>query len=110
MIGTLYCEKGNFEFGISRVCKSLEPSDKNLCPDTWFYSKRCFLALASKMSKLMYIIKDDTFRDIMSFLDDVERNGKHIIAGCNNGSSQTEPNTMASEARQLKYIFIKLCT
>ena len=23
VIGTLYCKKGNFEFGISRICKSL---------------------------------------------------------------------------------------
>ena len=25
VIGTLYCTKGNFEFGISRIIKSLEP-------------------------------------------------------------------------------------
>lgn len=25
VIGTLYCAKGNYEFGISRVIKSLEP-------------------------------------------------------------------------------------
>ena len=46
VIGTLYCAKGNFEFGISRIIKSLEPYDKKLGPDTWYYSKRCFLALA----------------------------------------------------------------
>ena len=27
VIGTLYCEKGNFDFGISRICKSLQPYD-----------------------------------------------------------------------------------
>eukprot|EP00002_Diphylleia_rotans_P030417 TRINITY_DN624_c0_g1_i1.p1 TRINITY_DN624_c0_g1~~TRINITY_DN624_c0_g1_i1.p1 ORF type:complete len:588 (+),score=134.86 TRINITY_DN624_c0_g1_i1:261-2024(+) len=35
VIGTLYCAKGNFEFGISRVIKSLEPFDKKLGTDTW---------------------------------------------------------------------------
>ncbi|KAL3288507.1 hypothetical protein HHI36_002948 [Cryptolaemus montrouzieri] len=30
VIGTLYCSKGNYEFGISRVMKSLEPYNKNL--------------------------------------------------------------------------------
>lgn len=35
VIGTLYCTKGNFEFGISRIIKSLEPYDKKLGPDTW---------------------------------------------------------------------------
>lgn len=35
VIGTLYCAKGNFEFGISRVIKSLEPYNKKLSTDTW---------------------------------------------------------------------------
>lgn len=40
VIGTLYCAKGNFEFGISRIIKSLEPYNKKLETDTWFYAKR----------------------------------------------------------------------
>ena len=117
VIGTLYCEKGNFEFGISRITKSLEPFDKNLCPDTWFYTKRCILALASKLSKLMCMINDDTFQEIMYFLDDVESNGRHIVADRTEnlddpsyGLLPTEPATIASEARQMKHIFVKLCT
>jgi len=39
VIGTLYCAKGNFEFGISRIIKSLDPYDKKLHTDTWFYAK-----------------------------------------------------------------------
>lgn len=35
VIGTLYCSKGNFEFGISRVIRSLEPYNKKLEADTW---------------------------------------------------------------------------
>ena len=35
VIGTLYCAKGNFEFGISRIIKSLDPYDKKLHTDTW---------------------------------------------------------------------------
>jgi tetratricopeptide repeat protein 30 len=30
VIGTLYCSKGNFEFGISRIMKSLEPFNKKV--------------------------------------------------------------------------------
>ncbi len=30
VIGTLYCAKGNYEFGISRVIKSLEPYNKKV--------------------------------------------------------------------------------
>jgi tetratricopeptide repeat protein 30 len=57
VIGTLYCAKGNFEFGISRIIKSLDPYDKKLHTDTWYYAKRCFLALAENMSKHMLILK-----------------------------------------------------
>lgn len=49
VIGTLYCAKGNFQFGISRVIKSLEPYDKRLGWETWSYTKRCFLALIEGM-------------------------------------------------------------
>ena len=30
VIGTLYCSKGNYEFGISRIMKSLEPFSKKV--------------------------------------------------------------------------------
>ena len=39
VIGTLYCSKGNFDFGINRVIKALEPFQKKLGTDTWFYVK-----------------------------------------------------------------------
>merc|ERR1711967_110483 len=69
VIGTLYCAKGNFEFGISRVIKSLEPYDKKLGTDTWYYAKRCFLALAETLAKHMVVIKDSTVHEIITFLD-----------------------------------------
>jgi tetratricopeptide repeat protein 30 len=37
VIGTLYCAKGNFQFGVSRIIKSLEPFQKKLGFQTWFY-------------------------------------------------------------------------
>ena len=30
VIGTLYCVKGNYEFGIGRVVRSLEPFEKKV--------------------------------------------------------------------------------
>ena len=30
VIGTLYCAKNNYEFGISRIIKSLEPYEKKI--------------------------------------------------------------------------------
>jgi tetratricopeptide repeat protein 30 len=30
VIGTLYCSKGNYEFGITRIVKSLDPVNKKV--------------------------------------------------------------------------------
>lgn len=49
--GTLYCAKTHFEFGVSRVIKSFHPIEKKLNTDTWFYAKRCFLAVIEHLSK-----------------------------------------------------------
>ncbi|CAM9439615.1 unnamed protein product [Laminaria digitata] len=78
VIGTLYCAKGNFEFGISRIIKSLEPYEKKLGTDTWFYAKRCFLALAEQMSKHMLMLKDASLYEIIGFLDSADQHGHSI--------------------------------
>lgn len=49
--------QSNYEFGISRIVKSLEPYNKKLETDTWFYAKRCFLALIEGLAKHMIILK-----------------------------------------------------
>lgn len=59
VIGTLYCVKGNYEFGIARIIKSMEPESKKLETDTWFYAKRCFLALFEGVAKHMITLKVD---------------------------------------------------
>lgn len=106
-VGTLYCERGNYDFGTGRICKSLEPFDKNLSSDTWFYTKRCFLSLASKIAKLMFLMTDTMFHDIIDFLDDVVAEGTNIVLD-DNISRTDAPTTIASEAMQLKQLFITL--
>merc|ERR1712054_120107 len=78
VIGTLYCAKGNFEFGISRVIKSLEPYNKKLSTDTWYYAKRCFLALIDTLAKHMMMLRDAFFHEIVSFMEQAEAHGKDI--------------------------------
>merc|ERR1719440_2243127 len=78
VIGTLYCAKGNYNFGVSRIVKSLEPYQKKLGTDTWFYAKRCLLALAETLAKHMIMLKDDTFHEIISFLDGMDAHGKNV--------------------------------
>lgn len=117
VIGTLYCAKGNFEFGISRIIKSLEPYEKKLHTDTWFYAKRCFLALAENLSKHLLVLKDSAVEEILEFLDKAETAGKNIpsligpqvdLGDQAGGEGSSEHRTVAYEARQLKNLFLKL--
>ncbi|KAJ9447290.1 Tetratricopeptide repeat protein 30-like protein [Diplonema papillatum] len=111
VIGTLYCAKGNFEFGISRIIKSLEPYNKKIMTDTWYYAKRCFLALATTLAKHMIMLKDSTFQDILSFFDNADMHGKAIPAFISPDPSRqdTSPrNTVRYEARLLKKLYLKL--
>ena len=117
VIGTLYCAKGNYEFGISRIMKSLDPYDKKLHTDTWYYAKRCFLALAEMMSKNMLIIKDSAMTEILEFLDKAEAAGHSVMTSIGpqvdfgNGDSAIDASThnVSFEARQLKALFLCLC-
>ncbi|VVC98628.1 unnamed protein product [Leptidea sinapis] len=77
VIGTLYCAKGNYEFGISRVIKSLEPFNKRLGTDTWFYAKRCFLSFLENLAKHLIVVKDNTIKECLQFLEGCEIYGRH---------------------------------
>lgn len=69
---TLYCAKGNYDFGISRVIKSLEPYAKKLGTDTWFYAKRCFLSLLENLAKQVFVIRDAVLYDCLQFFSQCE--------------------------------------
>ena len=68
----MYCVRGNYEFGIKRVMDSLIPYDKKLGSDTWYYTKRCFLALIENLAKHLLLLKDSVMRDCIHFLEDCE--------------------------------------
>ena len=67
--GTLYRAKGNFEFGVTRIIKSLEPYDREIGVGTWYYAKRCFLAQGETLGKNMILLKDDAFDELICFGD-----------------------------------------
>lgn len=108
VIGTLYCSKNNFEFGIQRIIKGFEPLNKKLCTDTWYYAKRCFLGLLEKMTKSMFILQDQIVVDILTFLINCEEEGKEIKVRIEPGSEEDEKNSVAYESRLLRIMFIKL--
>ena len=79
VIGTLYCSKGNFEFGLKLIIKNLYPIEETLGTDTWHYVKRCFLSFIEHLTKKQIKITDPTFFEfILNFLDDVHTQGKNI--------------------------------
>jgi len=111
VIGSLYCTKGNFEFGISRIIKSLEPYDRKIGVDTWYYAKRCFLALGETLGKNMILLKDEAFDDIVNFFDSAAQVGKNIQTSIvpDVGRENAEPKrTVSMEARLLKKFFLKM--
>ncbi|KAG8572742.1 hypothetical protein GDO81_012150 [Engystomops pustulosus] len=77
VIGTLYCAKGNYEFGISRVIKSLEPYNKKLGTDTWYYAGDAPI-FAGDMSKHMIMLQDNVIMNVIQFLEHCEIYGKNI--------------------------------
>merc|ERR1712183_320070 len=113
VIGTLYCSKGNYEFGLQRVIKSLEPYGKKLGADTWYYCKRCFLSLVECLMKEMIVVSDDTIKESLDFLTAMENYGKDIQARDNGiivGENGVDPaNTIAWEARQLRSLLLSHC-
>ncbi|CAF3607143.1 unnamed protein product [Adineta steineri] len=112
VIGTLYCAKNNYEFGISRVMKSLEPYQKKLGTDTWFYTKRCFLSLFENMARHSVIIRDQVLMEMLHFLSHCESWGRDVkanfVSPLTNKPIHAGKNTVAYEARYLKTLLLDL--
>ena len=58
VVRTFYCVSGNFEFGMTRVIDSLSPYEQKLGSLTWYYTKRCFLALIENLAKHLLTLRD----------------------------------------------------
>uniref|UniRef100_A0A8C1AP30 Tetratricopeptide repeat protein 30 n=1 Tax=Cyprinus carpio carpio TaxID=630221 RepID=A0A8C1AP30_CYPCA len=112
VIGTLYCAKGNYDFGISRVIKSLEPYNKKLGTDTWFYAKRCFLSLLENMAKHMIMLRDSVVQECIQFLEHCELYGKDVPAIIEQPLEEDHmhigKNTVTYESRLIKALFYEV--
>ncbi|KFP28262.1 Tetratricopeptide repeat protein 30A, partial [Colius striatus] len=112
VIGTLYCVKGNYNFGISRVIKSLQPYNKKLSTDTWYYAKRCFLSLLENMSKHMVMLHDSVIQDCIQFQKQCELYGRNIPAVIEQLLEEKRmhsgKNTVTYEARLLRALMYKI--
>jgi len=104
-LGVLYCQKQNYEFGLDRIIKSMEPFERNISPDTWFYVKRSFLGFAMLLANQSMCINDQFLQDILCFFAKAEAHGNEVLLI--NESSMTA--TVALEAKQLRDMFNEIC-
>lgn len=100
VIGTLYCSKGNFAFGVSRVVTSLRPLERKLGTDTWYYAKRCLLALVEGAAKHTVVVADATYGEALRFLDAVEAHGKSILTVLGRGGARESASCGARHTRR----------
>lgn len=109
VIGTLYCSKGNYEFGLQRIMKSVEPYQDKLGFDTWHYVKRCFLAHLEGLVKHMTVSKDETIENILEFLENVGEVGKEIYTlPEQNPNFDKEKHNITYESRMLHYMYLRV--
>jgi tetratricopeptide repeat protein 30 len=83
IVGTLYCAKGNYEFGIGRIIVSFQNFHKRMNMDTWFYAKRCLLSLIENLAKQILCIPDRLYEELINFLDSADKFGKNITTQVN---------------------------
>ena len=69
VIGSLYCSKGNFEFGLTLMMKSIKPLETKLGTDSWYYIKRCILAMIERVVRKRISIDEKLFDSLIAFFD-----------------------------------------
>lgn len=110
VIGTLYCAHSNFQFGIDYVFKAFNPMHEKLTADTWFYAKKCLFELIRCLSLRQFVLTDAMFKQIIDFLDNVDKCGKKIEAIIDmtiDAAEAREHQTVSFEARIFKAMFLK---
>lgn len=79
----MYCSKGNYEFGIGRIIVSFQHFARRMNMDTWYYAKRCIMSLIENLTKQIIVIPDKLFMELVTFLENSDKNGKTITTQVN---------------------------
>lgn len=110
-IGTLYCAKGNYEFGLSRIAHALMgvegEASTRLCADTWLHVKRCVLGLLCGLAKQTIVLPSIAIQDTLNFLHACEVYGLTTPATLPDDENEDVP-TVGMEARKLRYSLMKI--
>lgn len=115
VVGTLYCVKHNFDFGLSRIFKGLEPMSRNLNYRTWYHAKRCILYLMECYCRQWVTVSDETFDQVVSFLKKCEQKGLSEAANrpivgqrVGNVESVERVRSVSYESRYLRSILLPI--
>lgn len=111
VIGTLYCAKGNYEFGLSRIAHALMvvegEASTRLCADTWLHVKRCMLGLLCGLAKQTIVLPSIAIQDTLNFLHACEVYGLTTASVLRDDDLDDQP-TIGIEARTLRYLLMKI--
>uniref|UniRef100_A0A182SNK9 Tetratricopeptide repeat protein 30 n=1 Tax=Anopheles maculatus TaxID=74869 RepID=A0A182SNK9_9DIPT len=111
VIGTLYCAKNNYEFGLSRIAHALDGgSGARLCADTWIHVKRCVLGLLTGLAKQTIVLPSIALQETLNFLRACEAYGitiPSVLTGPLEDSGE-QPPTIGLEARKLRALLLRL--
>lgn len=98
---------GNFEFGISRVMRGLEPLPAGLDAPRWRAAAAALLALLDAAAKHMVALKDSLVADLLAWLEDVEQAGRGMVVAPPPAPGRA-PQTVWSQARALRALLMKM--
>ncbi|KAJ6640195.1 Tetratricopeptide repeat protein 30 like [Pseudolycoriella hygida] len=111
VIGTLYCAKNNYEFGLSRIAHALDGGvGPRLCADTWLHVKRCVLGLLTAFAKQAVVLPSVAIVEVLNFLHTCEVYGLSIPSVLTNqiDDKVEEPQTIGIESRKLRALLLKI--
>lgn len=54
--------------------------ERKLGTDTWYYAKRCVLSAATAVSRRTAVLSESNMRELLSFLDEADMQGRSILA------------------------------
>ncbi|XP_031623831.1 tetratricopeptide repeat protein 30 homolog isoform X1 [Contarinia nasturtii] len=109
VIGTLYCAKGNYEFGLSRIAHALDnaTAGSRLCPDTWFYVKRCVLGLLTGLAKQTLVLPSVVIEEVINLLYTCQSAHMPAVFETTSDENLDEPQTIGLEARKLNALLLQ---
>ena len=93
------------------ICGPILSMPSSSCAFFFFFSVTASQYHLSRLVKHMVVLKDSTFRDIITFLNNAEQYGGDILTVIRQTKDEevdVSKNNVSFEARQLKCLYLKI--